>query len=186
MAGQKRLKNAKVLCVGAGGLGSPALMYLAAAGVGTLGIVDFDVVDESNLQRQVIHGQSRRRPARRPSRAATRSREINPLVNGDPAHTSGWTRPTRCEIFGRLRPDRRRHRQLRHPLPGQRRLRAARQAVRLGLDLPLRRPGQRVLGRARPAATAASTPSRRRPAWCRRAPRAACWACCARRSARSR
>src|SRR5690242_21830821 len=47
--GQRRLKNAKVLCVGAGGLGSPALMYLAAAGVGTLGIVDFDVVDESNL-----------------------------------------------------------------------------------------------------------------------------------------
>jgi len=58
MAGQKRLKNAKVLCVGAGGLGSPTLMYLAAAGVGTLGIVEFDVVDESNPQRQLIHGQS--------------------------------------------------------------------------------------------------------------------------------
>ena len=58
MAGQKRLKNAKVLVVGAGGLGSPALLYLAAAGVGTLGIVEFDVVDESNLQRQIIHGQS--------------------------------------------------------------------------------------------------------------------------------
>ncbi len=58
MSGQKRLKNAKVLVIGAGGLGSPALLYLAAAGVGTLGIVDFDVVDESNLQRQVIHGQS--------------------------------------------------------------------------------------------------------------------------------
>ena len=58
VAGQKRLKNAKVLVIGAGGLGSPALLYLAAAGVGTLGIVDFDVVDESNLQRQVIHGQS--------------------------------------------------------------------------------------------------------------------------------
>ncbi len=58
MAGQRRLKSAKVLCVGAGGLGSPALMYLAAAGVGTLGVVDFDVVDESNLQRQVIHGES--------------------------------------------------------------------------------------------------------------------------------
>ena len=56
--GQKRLKNAKVLCVGAGGLGSPALLYLAAAGVGTIGIVEFDVVDESNLQRQIIHGQS--------------------------------------------------------------------------------------------------------------------------------
>ncbi|CAA9314592.1 MAG: Cysteine synthesis adenylyltransferase/sulfurtransferase [uncultured Nocardioidaceae bacterium] len=58
MSGQKRLKNAKVLVVGAGGLGSPALLYLAAAGVGTLGIVEFDTVDESNLQRQVIHGQS--------------------------------------------------------------------------------------------------------------------------------
>ncbi|WP_426003411.1 molybdopterin-synthase adenylyltransferase MoeB [Paenarthrobacter sp. NyZ202] len=54
--GQRRLKNAKVLVIGAGGLGSPALLYLAAAGVGTLGIVDDDVVDLSNLQRQVIHG----------------------------------------------------------------------------------------------------------------------------------
>jgi adenylyltransferase/sulfurtransferase len=58
MAGQKRLKNAKVLVIGAGGLGSPALLYLAAAGVGTLGIAEFDEVDESNLQRQIIHGQS--------------------------------------------------------------------------------------------------------------------------------
>lgn len=58
MDGQKRLKNAKVLAVGAGGLGSPALMYLAAAGVGTLGIVEFDEVDESNLQRQIIHSQA--------------------------------------------------------------------------------------------------------------------------------
>ena len=58
MEGQKRLKNARVLVIGAGGLGSPALLYLAAAGVGTLGIVEFDTVDESNLQRQIIHGQS--------------------------------------------------------------------------------------------------------------------------------
>lgn len=56
MTGQKRLKNAKVLVMGAGGLGAPTLLYLAAAGVGTIGIVDFDVVDSSNLQRQVIHG----------------------------------------------------------------------------------------------------------------------------------
>src|SRR4051794_19115705 len=79
MDGQKRLKNAKVLCVGAGGLGSPALMYLAAAGVGTLGIIDFDVVDESNLQRQVIHGQSD--VGRSKAQSARDSvKEINPLV----------------------------------------------------------------------------------------------------------
>ena len=58
MTGQKRLKNAKVLVIGAGGLGSPALLYLAAAGVGTIGIAEFDEVDESNLQRQIIHTQS--------------------------------------------------------------------------------------------------------------------------------
>ena len=58
MEGQQKLKAAKVLCIGTGGLGSPTLMYLAAAGVGRIGIVDFDVVDESNLQRQVLHGAS--------------------------------------------------------------------------------------------------------------------------------
>src|ERR1700712_5531018 len=79
MDGQKRLKNAKVLVVGAGGLGSPALMYLAAAGVGTLGIVDFDVVDESNLQRQIIHGQA---DIDRPKAvsAAESVAQINPYV----------------------------------------------------------------------------------------------------------
>ncbi len=79
MAGQRRLKSAKVLCVGAGGLGSPALMYLAAAGVGTLGVVDFDVVDESNLQRQVIHGESTIGMPKAES-ARQRIAEINPLV----------------------------------------------------------------------------------------------------------
>jgi adenylyltransferase/sulfurtransferase len=80
MTGQKRLKNAKVLCVGAGGLGSPALLYLAAAGVGTLGVIDFDVVDESNLQRQIIHGQS---DIGRPKALSARDsiKEINPYVN---------------------------------------------------------------------------------------------------------
>jgi molybdopterin/thiamine biosynthesis adenylyltransferase/rhodanese-related sulfurtransferase len=80
MDGQKRLKNAKVLAVGAGGLGSPTLMYLAAAGVGTLGIVEFDTVDESNLQRQIIHGQS---DIGRPKAESARDsiKEINPYVN---------------------------------------------------------------------------------------------------------
>jgi adenylyltransferase/sulfurtransferase len=79
MDGQKRLKNAKVLVVGAGGLGSPALLYLAAAGVGTLGIVEFDEVDESNLQRQIIHGQS---DVGRPKAESARDSiaEINPFV----------------------------------------------------------------------------------------------------------
>src|SRR6201990_1089483 len=58
MEGQQKLKAAKVLCVGTGGLGAPLALYLAAAGVGTLGLIDFDVVDESNLQRQIIHSQS--------------------------------------------------------------------------------------------------------------------------------
>ena len=80
MAGQKRLKNARVLCVGAGGLGSPTLMYLAAAGVGTLGIVEFDVVDESNLQRQIIHGVSDIGRSKAES-ARDSIKEINPYVD---------------------------------------------------------------------------------------------------------
>jgi adenylyltransferase/sulfurtransferase len=79
MAGQQRLMNAKVLCVGAGGLGSPALMYLAAAGVGTIGIVEFDTVDESNLQRQIIHGQSDIGKSKAQS-AKEKISEINPYV----------------------------------------------------------------------------------------------------------
>jgi adenylyltransferase/sulfurtransferase len=80
MAGQQRLMNARVLCVGAGGLGSPALMYLAAAGIGTLGIVEFDTVDESNLQRQIIHGQSDIGKSKAHS-ARAKIAEINPYVN---------------------------------------------------------------------------------------------------------
>ncbi|MDQ1748715.1 MAG: sulfur-carrier protein adenylyltransferase/sulfurtransferase [Frankiaceae bacterium] len=97
MDGQKRLKNAKVLCVGAGGLGSPALMYLAAAGVGTLGIVDFDVVDESNLQRQVIHGQSDIGRSKAES-ARDSVREINPLINVV-LHTERLDSSNAMEIF---------------------------------------------------------------------------------------
>lgn len=80
LAGQRRLKGASVVCIGAGGLGSPTLMYLAAAGVGTLGIVEFDTVDASNLQRQIIHGQSDvGRPKAQSARDAIR--EINPNVD---------------------------------------------------------------------------------------------------------
>ena len=109
MSGQKRLKNAKVLVIGAGGLGSPALLYLAAAGVGTLGIAEFDTVDESNLQRQVIHGVSdidkpkgalgqgvdrRDQPLRggRPPRGAARQRQRD--VASSRATTSSSTAPT--------------------------------------------------------------------------------------------
>jgi len=79
MAGQKRLKNAKVLVIGAGGLGSPALLYLAAAGVGTIGIAEFDEVDESNLQRQIIHGMS---DIGRPKALSAKESiaEVNPYV----------------------------------------------------------------------------------------------------------
>lgn len=78
--GQKRLKNAKVLFIGAGGLGSPALLYLAAAGVGTIGIVEFDEVDASNLQRQVIHNTSRIGTPKTSSARQT-IEELNPDVN---------------------------------------------------------------------------------------------------------
>jgi len=97
MKGQKRLKNAKVLCVGAGGLGSPALLYLAAAGVGTLGVIDFDVVDESNLQRQIIHGQS---DVGRPKALSARDsiKEVNPYVNVV-VHQEALTNDNVMEIF---------------------------------------------------------------------------------------
>ena len=97
MDGQKRLKNARVLCVGAGGLGSPALMYLAAAGVGTLGIIEFDVVDESNLQRQIIHGHSD--VGRSKAESARESvTEINPFVQVN-LHTERLDSFNAMELF---------------------------------------------------------------------------------------
>ncbi|MHC5861480.1 molybdopterin-synthase adenylyltransferase MoeB [Nostoc sp.] len=82
LEGQKRLKAASVLCIGTGGLGSPLLLYLAAAGVGRIGIVDFDVVDTSNLQRQVIHGTSWVGKPKIES-AKNRIHEINPYCQVD-------------------------------------------------------------------------------------------------------
>ncbi|MEQ8540029.1 MAG: molybdopterin-synthase adenylyltransferase MoeB [Coleofasciculus sp. D1-CHI-01] len=82
LEGQKRLKAASVLCIGTGGLGSPLLLYLAAAGIGRIGIVDFDIVDSSNLQRQVIHGTSWVGKPKIQS-AKTRILEINPYCQVD-------------------------------------------------------------------------------------------------------
>ena len=77
LEGQRRIKAASVLCIGSGGLGSPLLLYLAAAGVGRIGIVDFDVVDASNLQRQVIHGSNTVGQTKTAS-AQARLRDLNP------------------------------------------------------------------------------------------------------------
>ena len=86
LTGQRRLKNSRVLLVGAGGLGSPLGLYLAAAGVGTLGLVDFDVVDLTNLQRQVLHGT---KDVGRPKLASAteRIRDVNPHVHVEPFET---------------------------------------------------------------------------------------------------
>jgi adenylyltransferase/sulfurtransferase len=95
--GQKKLKSAKVLTVGTGGLGSPLALYLAAAGIGTLGIVDFDVVDESNLQRQILHGTS---DVGRPKveSAHDKIKDINPNVEVV-IHEEALTSENALEIF---------------------------------------------------------------------------------------
>ena len=86
MVGQQKLKDSAVLCIGAGGLGSPVLMYLAAAGIGRIGIVDYDVVDVTNLQRQIIHGTSNVGQSKLES-AAARILEINPHIQIDKYET---------------------------------------------------------------------------------------------------
>ncbi len=84
--GQQKLKAARVLLIGAGGLGSPAALYLAAAGVGTLGLVDFDVVDKTNLQRQILHGTSTVGVSKLES-ATARIKDLNPNVRVEPFET---------------------------------------------------------------------------------------------------
>lgn len=97
MTGQQKLKAARVLCIGAGGLGSPLALYLAAAGVGTLGMVDFDVVDYTNLQRQIIHTtQDVGRP--KLQSAAEKLTAINPFVNIRPFETK-LTSENALDIF---------------------------------------------------------------------------------------
>src|SRR6186713_904475 len=86
MDGQRRIKAGSVLCIGAGGLGSPAAMYLAAAGIGRIGIVDFDVVDFSNLQRQLLHGTSDVGTSKNES-AKRRINDLNPHVQVDTYET---------------------------------------------------------------------------------------------------
>src|SRR5438132_11191113 len=95
--GQRKLKEASVLLIGAGGLGSPLALYLAAAGVGRIGIVDFDVVDESNLQRQIIHATSKvGRPKLESARE--RLREVNPLVQVE-THETRLTSENALDLF---------------------------------------------------------------------------------------
>src|SRR5918999_5830112 len=97
LEGQRRLKAGRVLCVGAGGLGSPAALYLAAAGVGTIGIIDFDAVDASNLQRQILHstndvGRSKLQSARE------RLTALNPGVRIE-SHETALTSKNALEIL---------------------------------------------------------------------------------------
>ena len=181
MAGQKRLKNAKVL------VRRRRRPRLAGADV-----------PGRRRRRHARHRRVRHRrrvqPAApdhprpvptsagpRPSRAADVDRARSTRTSTCVLHEERLDSANVMEIFARLRPDRRRHRQLRHPLPRQRRVRAAGQALRLGLDLPLRRPGVGLLGRARPLLP---LPLPRAPAarhGAVAAPRAASSACCARR-----
>jgi molybdopterin/thiamine biosynthesis adenylyltransferase len=104
--GQKALRDASVLVIGAGGLGSPCLLYLAAAGVGHVGIVDGDTVDESNLQRQIIHGTSTVGVSKCQS-AAMRIKDINPFVESrlyEEEFTSATARRILQEGFSTDRP----------------------------------------------------------------------------------
>ena len=139
MDGQRRLKAGSVLCIGAGGLGSPAAMYLAAAGVGTIGLVDFDVVDFSNLQRQIIHGTPDVGRSKLAS-AKDRLHAINPHVEIQTYETA-LSSENALKLFEPYDvildgtdnfPD---------ALPDQRRVRAARQAERVRQHLPVRRAG---------------------------------------------
>ena len=137
-AGQSKLLESKVLLVGAGGLGSPAALYLAAAGVGTLGIIDFDVVDVSNLQRQILHttdrvGEKKVDSARKTIQA------LNPDVTVVP-HEEMLVADNVERIIAELRRDPRRHRHVRDALPAQRCRRGGRDPGRPRVGLPVRGP----------------------------------------------
>ena len=127
--GQEKLRDAAVLVVGAGGLGAPVLYYLAAAGVGRLGIVDDDVVELSNLQRQILFTHRRHRPAPRRRAAAERLRALNPEVDAASRTRSRLRAANASTLIDALRRRRHRRRQLPDALPAQRRLRAARKTL---------------------------------------------------------
>ena len=182
--GQRKLKAARVLTIGAGGLGSPLSLYLAAAGVGTIGIVDFDVVDLTNLQRQIVHGTSTLGHSKLES-AKARLTDLNPNVNvvGHEGRLTSENAldiirdydivvdgtdnfPTRylvndaCVLLG--------------------------QAERLRQHLPLRGPGLGVLRQGRPLLSLPLLRAAASGTGARAAPRAACSACCPGSSAASR
>ena len=134
--------------MGTGGLGAPLGLYLAAAGIGRIGLVDFDVVDFTNLQRQVIHG-TKDVGRKKLDSAAERMLDINPHVQID-RYEVALTSENAMDILQALRHRGRRHRQFPDPLSGERRLRAAQEAQRLRFDFPLRRPGHGVRYPRRP------------------------------------
>ena len=176
MEGQRKLKAGSVVCVGAGGLGSPAAMYLAAAGIGTLGIIDFDTVDASNLHRQIIYGTAdvgRRKLEASGERIAS----LNPGRQGrharDRAHVE-----ERARHPPRLRRRARRHRQFSNTVSRQRRVRAAREAERLREHLPVRWSGVGVCRQGRPVLSLPLSGAAAARGSCRAARKGACWACC--------
>ena len=164
MAGQKKLKSASVLCIGTGGLGSPISMYLAAAGIGRIGLVDFDVVDFSNLQRQIAHGTEDVDRSKVESATETVN-SINPNVIVD-KHETAFTSENAMGLV------------------------ADYDIVVDGTDnFPTRYlTNDACVLQGKPnvygsifrfdGQASVFAPSRRRRVWCPAAPRAVCWACC--------
>jgi adenylyltransferase/sulfurtransferase len=181
--GQRKLKAASVLVIGTGGLGSPVALYLAAAGVGRIGLVDYDVVDFSNLQRQVIHGTSGLGTLKVES-ARQRMLDLNPDIEVE-VYNEPFTSANAMRIAADYDviidgTDNFPTRYLTNDV-----------CVLLGkpnvYGSIFRFEGQAsVFDAGTGRAIAACSPSRRRPGWCPPAPRAACWGCCPARSAPSR
>ncbi len=184
LAGQKKIKATSVLCIGAGGLGSPIAMYLAAAGVGTIGIVDFDTVDYSNLQRQILHtdadvGRSKAESAKETIQGINPNCEVvihNTRISSENA--LDLIRPYDIVVDGT------------DNFP----TRYLTNDACVLLKKPnvygsiFRFEGRRACSRLISAGrvTAAFIRNRRRRAWCRAARRVVCWACCRASSAASR